>query len=263
MTTLMADYEEHRALFRALLTDDCDRRILLFRGVSGVGKSALLRACVAEARQRAKQIHCVPIQLKDSAISVAEVFYRLGDEMGWEHFPRFLEQVAAFQQTPSVKIEKNVMLGQAQTISVALHAEHQADRSHRQAALTDACFQDLRALPKPLLLVLDTYEIATSDVQQWLSGPFLVRAAKTIQVRVLIAGQSTPNLLEHDFEWGYCCQAQEMHGVHEAEHWLPIVHHFYPHVPHEMAMFLLRTVCRANQGRPEAIMKVIQAVEWA
>ncbi|MBE2197834.1 MAG: ATP-binding protein [Anaerolinea sp.] len=262
MTTLLANYEEHRTLFRALLAADCDKRILLFRGVSGVGKSALFRACVAEARRRAKHLHCVPIQLKDSAISVAEIFYRLGDEIGWDHFPRFLEQVAAFQQTPTVNVEKNVMVGQNQ-ISVALHAENLTDRSHRQVALTDACFQDLRVLPQPVLVALDTYESANSDVQQWLSSPFLVRAAKTTQVRVLITGKSTPNHLDHDFEWGYCCQAQEMRGVHEAEHWLPLVHDLYPHIPHDMAMFLLRTVCRANYGRPEAIMKVIQAVEWA
>lgn len=263
MTTLLANYEEHLTSFRALLADDCDSPVLLFKGASGVGKTALLNACVAEARQQAKQIHCVPIQLRESAISVAEIFYRLGDEISWPQLPRFVAQVTAFQKTPTVNIDKNRMLGQNQEISVALHAESPTDRNYRQAALTDACFHDLRALPKPLLLVLDTYEDASTDVQQWVDGPFLARAAKTAQVRVLVAGQKTPDSHTHHFEWGHCCQNQDLFGVHEAQHWLPVVHHLYPRIPDDMALFLLKTACRAYQGRPEAIMKVIQAVEWA
>ena len=257
MTKLLANYEEHRDLFRALLMDDCHHRILLFRGESGVGKTALLNTCIAEAGQRAKQIQCVPIQMRESAVSVAEVFYRLGNRVGWSAMPRFVAEVAAFQKTPTVHIEKNRMVGQNQ-ISVALHAENLADRHHRQAALTDACFQDVRALPHPLLLVMDTYEKANNDVRQWLDGPFLARVAQTPQVRTLVAGQEIPE--PHNIEWGFCCQAQDLYGVREAQHWLPIVVamdrviEFEELDPHSW----MAGICYALKGRPKDIMQVIE-----
>jgi hypothetical protein len=49
---------------------------------------------------------------------------------------------------------------------------------------------------------MDTYEDATTDVQQWISGPFLARTAMVNQVRVLIAGQSVPD--SNNIEWGQC-----------------------------------------------------------
>lgn len=255
MTTLLANYEEHRAFFRALLADECSSRVLLFKGDGGMGKTTLLTACMAEARQRAKQIHCVPIQLRESAVNVAEIFYRLGDQIGWPHFPQFVEQVAAFQETPTVNIEKNRMLGQNH-ISVALHAEQPTDRTYRQAALTDACFKDLHMLSKPLLMVLDTYEAATTDVRQWFDGPFLARAARTPLVRVLVAGRETPD--PHNIEWGHCCQAQDLFGVHEAQHWLPVVAAMGRFIDVPDPHSWMAGICHALKGRPKDIMQVIE-----
>ena len=118
-------------------------------------------------------------------------FYRLGGRVGWERLDQFVNQVAAWQEIPNVAIQDNRMLGQNQ-INVALQVENQAERAGRRAALTDAWFADLQQFSQPLLLVLDTYEQATTEVQEWIDGPFLARAAQAQQVRVLLAGKKCP-----------------------------------------------------------------------
>ena len=255
MTTVLANYGEHLALFRTLLADDCRQSVLLFRGESGVGKTALLNACVTEAKRKADEIHCVSIQLRYAYVSIAEIFYRLGGYIGWPHLANFMARVAAFQEAPTINIEKNWMVGQNH-ISVALHAESPADRQLRQAALTDAFFHDLRALSQPLLIVMDTYEDAHTEVQQWLDGPFLSRVAQTLQVRVLVAGQQVPDA--HNIEWGFCCQAQDLYGVHEAAHWLPVVAAMNRIIPAPDPHSWLAGICHALKGRPNAIMQIIE-----
>ncbi|MBE9472160.1 MAG: ATP-binding protein [Chloroflexi bacterium] len=253
MTTLLADYDRERQAFEALLTPDCRKRILLFCGASGCGKTTLLSACL---EQVPAAIPCIPIQLRGSAVSVAEVFYRSGHRLSWERLSRFTAQVATLQGVPQVQIDHNWLLGINNRISVALHAEEPTDREHRRAALTEAWFQDLQAFDHPVLMALDTYEQATAAVTAWIDGPFLSRVAQVSQLRVLLAGQEVPEA--HNIEWGHCCTAHHLCGVPEAEHWWPIVEAMNRRVNVPDPRSWLAGVCHALGGRPKEIMQVIQ-----
>ncbi len=250
MTTLLADYERERQAFDALLSPDCRERILLFCGESGGGKTPLLAACL---ERMPTTIPCIPIQLRGSAVGVAEIFYRAGRRLDWKRLPHFTGRVAALEGVPQVQVDGNWLRGINNSINVALRAENPADQKQRRAALTDAWFQDLSAFDHPVLVALDTYEQAPADVADWIGGPFLARVEHTPSLRVLLAGQTVPAL--PNIEWGHCCVDHELLGVPEAKYWLPVVEAMQRYIP---STDWLAGVCYALDGNPA---KIIQAIE--
>lgn len=252
MTTL-ANYAEERQIIEQFLAGATAERILLVRGVSGSGKTTLLNECRATLPTG---ITLIPLQIRGSAVGVAEVFYRVVERLGKEHFSAFAAQVAQFQAAPSVHVGRNIM--HSSSITVALQAENQTDRQHRQAALTAAWFEGIRAWGRPLIVTLDTFEQATTETQEWLEGPFLARVGHSSQLRVLIAGQKVPEAV--NIEWGWCCRTRELLGVPQAQHWLPVVEDMQCAIPTDHPEIWLSGVCHGLGGLPDSIMKVISAL---
>ena len=237
------------------MKDDCRERILMFRGASGSGKTHLVNACLEELPTNIQYMH---FNCKESAVSTAEVFYRGGYTLSWERLPCFLEQVAALSGAARVEIEHNRFMGIGNQINVALKAESLVDRDERRAALTSAWFEDLRTFESIMLISFDTFEQATSEFREWISGPFLFRAAQAEALRVLIAGQQTPDRREHAGEWGRCCQTFDLYGVQEALHWLPVVDALGYLVPARDPLSYMQAVCSLLKGKPDDIMNWIQ-----
>jgi|SoiMetStandDraft_2_1073263.scaffolds.fasta_scaffold33418_2 energy-coupling factor transporter ATP-binding protein EcfA2 len=256
MTTPLANYEDERRAFEALLEPECQTRILLLHGASGCGKTTLL----TYYRQRVPPSWlCLSIQLRSSAVSIAEIFYRAGRVLTWERFPTFMTQVADFQELPTVQIDHNQIIGMDNRITVALTTGDPADRGQRQTALTDAWFDDLSRFQRPVLILFDTYNDAITDVQEWLSGPFLARTEQAQSVRIVIAGQQVPD--HHNIEWGHCCTLRQLYGVREARHWMPVVQNMQRLIPFDNPEAWLAGVCHALEGDPQKIMKVIEGLQ--
>jgi hypothetical protein len=250
MSILLADYHEETDSFLELLESECERRILIFHGESGTGKTTLFRACQSRIPDH---VHHLPIQLRGHAVGVDEIFSRAGGLVGWESWPGFTERVV--DMTPHIEIEDNFLRGINNRISVALHAESPVDRKQRRVDLTEAWFSDTRDLDQPLLMMLDTYEEATEDVADWISGPFLARSVDCENLRVVIAGQEVPD--EHNIEWGNCCNRYELYGVREAKYWLPVIEALGLEIPAENPLDYMAGICHAFDGRPDEIMKCI------
>jgi hypothetical protein len=166
--------------------------------------------------------------------------------------------VADLQGIPKIQINRNWLGGINNHISVALQNESQDVREHRRVALTEAWFDDLRNFDQPVLFALDTYEQATIEVQEWISGPFLSRASQSQQVRVLVAGQKVPD--EKNIEWGHCCETRHLYGVPEAEHWLPVVQAMGRYFPDSNPLSWLAGACHISKGNPSMIMQMIQTL---
>ena len=254
MSIPFADYQNERQTFDALFQPACQKRILMFCGESGSGKTSLLEYCLDRVPQSITQ---VPIQLRGSSVGVAEIFHRSGDTLNWNHFPNFAERVGELQGISKIQIKSNLLLGKNH-ISVAMQGESQDVREHRRVALTDAWFDDLRSFDQPILFALDTYEQATIEVQEWISGPFLARASRSEQVRVLVAGQTVPD--KKNIEWGRCCETHHLNGVPDAEHWLPVVQGMKRRIPANDPLSWLACLCQVFNGRPAEIMKYIQGL---
>ncbi|MBM4460941.1 MAG: ATP-binding protein [Chloroflexi bacterium] len=255
MTTIIADYEAERQAVLDLFQPSCDCRIVLLCGASGSGKTTLLTHC----RERVpSSIFHLPVQLRGSTTTAAEVFYRAGRHLTWDRLPHFTGHVAGMLGGASIKVDRNFVAGIGNHINVALYAEQPLEREHRRVALTEAWFDDLVALPQPFLVFFDTYEQATAEMKEWLCGPFLARAAQVSALRVVIAGQEVPEA--RNIEWGHCCQEHYLHGVQEASAWLPVVQQLgrYIHAPDPVSY--LMGICDACKGDPGKIIKWIEAL---
>jgi len=252
---MLADYETERHAFKTLLQEDCPERILLLHGKSGSGKTTLISHC---KKTIPEAIPCIPIELKESTVNIAEIFYLSGRCLDWKNLTNFTDHVAYLQGMAHVQIDHNFIRGINNRINVAIHAESQIDRDHRRAALTEAWFNDLEAFDRPVLFIIDTYEKGTTEVQRWINGPFLARTAMVNQVRVLIAGQSIPDA--NNIVWGQCSITQRLIGVPEAHHWLPVVKTMNRYIPGVDPLSWLAGVCHALKGQPDEIMKIIEAL---
>ncbi len=256
MKSACANYEREQALYRGLFAEVCETKILFYRGESGTGKTTLLQACQADLQRFEERMLHVPIQLRSRTVGVAEIFYRLAGRVGWEQLPRFRSQVEGFQNMSSVSINSNFLVGDNQKIAVALHGGDPADGPHRRAALTDAWFGDLEDLPRPLLLLIDTYEAANHEVRDWIAGPFLGRAAHVERMRVILAGREVPDA--NNIEWGSCCRSCDLTGILNARHWLPVVEAMNRYIDVPDPLSWLTGVCQALDGRPKDIMQLLE-----
>lgn len=255
MSTPFANYHKQRAAFGALFVDDCCKRILLLKGGSGSGKTCLLQTCLSEATSVVQPIN---IQLRGSAVSVTEIFSRSAKRLGWEKLTQLnqcAQELAA--HAPQIQVTGVQQQGETNNLRIALNVQNPGDREYRQTLLTDAWFADVEVLCEPLVMVFDTYEQATSEVQNWLSGPFLSRIAECTTVRVAIAGQNVPDA---GIEWNTCHILHELFGVKEAREWLPVVAALGKKVPVEPAEIWLAGICHALDGRPSEIMEIVKAL---
>jgi hypothetical protein len=255
---IMADYEAPRSAFEQLFQPECGHPILLLRGTSGSGKTTLLAHCCAQIPSAI--IH-VPIQLRGSAVSVSEIFSRAGKILSWARLPQFTDRIANLEGVPSVKIDRNWISGINNRIIAVLHAEKEGDREQRRATLTEAWFDDLAALEQPILMLFDTFEHASGEVQDWLSGPFLARVVRTFRVRVIVAGQFVPDM--NNIEWGVQAKLHDLYGVLDACHWMPVIEKMRRRIPFASPEVWFAGVCHALKGKPDAIMKVIQGLPEA
>jgi energy-coupling factor transporter ATP-binding protein EcfA2 len=252
--SMLADYEAERQAFEALLARECAQRILLVQGVSGCGKTALLNAC---QRTLPREIRHVPVQFRDNATGMAEIFSRTVRSLGGlEYLPHFAQAVDTLSHLTQVRLQDIHQRGSGNRISLALRTDDPHEREKRRVRLTETWFEDVQAQQPHLLLIMDTYEKAVTEVKDWLSGPFLARVADTSAVRVVIAGQEVPD--PHNIEWEHCCTYRELYGVVEAQYWLPVMQALGRRVPVEPPLVYLAGICSALRGHPGEIMKLIQ-----
>jgi energy-coupling factor transporter ATP-binding protein EcfA2 len=257
--SILADYQNERQAFDALLHTHCDKRILVFYGESGSGKTSLLSHCRERARQQ-EGIFCVNIDLKGTAVSVAEIFSRTGDRLGWERLSNLQQQVADLQNLPGIsgaEMDRIRQTGFGNQINVTLQVNDPTDREQRRVALTESLFEDIKGFEHPVVFIFDTFEQASTEVQDWVGGSFLARVERVHQVRILVAGQRVPD--ENNIDWGYCCTTHHLRGVPQAEHWLPIVEAMELRVPAPDPLSWLRGICGVLKGQPSEIMKYLKA----
>jgi hypothetical protein len=239
-----ANREAELALFDQMLAGQTRERILLLEAEGGLGKTTLLNEF---ARRCPAHVPCAPLDLKGSTTGLHEVFYRLCDALGWEHFPAFADQVEGLGR---VTVDGNVVIGWGNKIEAALRSPDEGDRAARRAELTRAFFDDLRTMKRRLLFIFDTFEKAPPELGEWLSGDFLAYAHHTPDLIVVVAGRQAP---EESIEWGDSC-IRRLVRVRDPEPWRIYAERIGAVLP---SPEWIRAFCDLLDGHPLEIAKAL------
>jgi hypothetical protein len=214
----LANRKTEIELFRAMLKNTTETRILLIQASSGKGKTNLLENFTHEC----DGVCLVTLNCKNAEKGISEVFGVFRQELGADTFSQFNATYA--QLRSSVNVAGNSAGGDINVgISSLLNVENEQTRQLNLARLEEAFFEDLHAVCQTMIVVIfDTFESAPSDLQRWLSGGFLRNAARHPHLRVVIGGQSVP---EGGIEkWERACERRTLDDILDVDEWMEYVH---------------------------------------
>ncbi len=240
---LPADRENELNLFTRMISGQVDERILLIKATGGRGKSTLLKVFV---RHCAGKPH-VPVDLKGRTFGLHEIFYQICDTLGWSNFDGF---AAAVSNLANVTIARNTLIGRP-TIQVALHADDEDSRNARRTALTQAFFDDLRALPRPPILLFDTFDATPPEVSEWFSQTFLPHAYRSPKLVVVIAGREVP---VETIAWS--CHLYHLPPIDDHQSWQT----YCEQTGLTLHVEGVKVLCVLFKGHPDDIDKALSAV---
>lgn len=247
--TLLANYEKEQALLSEFVRSDTEPNILLLQGESGSGKSSLVAHCLTIA----PEMPSLWLTLESEGDSIPTLFNSMGGRCGWEKLPRFTRTVAGLLETSDSVDDPVWQMGMHRHLRQIGRIADLESRLSRYQLLSDAWFADAMQFETPFLLAIDGYESAATLFDRWFRQDFLVGAANSRQMRVLVAGQKPPAV---QTAWSFCASLQELTGVHKAQDWLTWAEKAGYQVP---SLEVLAGVVLALKGNPSQIIEVIQA----
>ena len=138
MTLTIANYQEEQAQFNALLEPTSARRILMYQGESGCGKTHLVEWCIEQVPAHMRYLS---VQLRGSDTTAAHIFYRLGRSIGWDRLSTFNQHIANLVQKPAAN-NQAWSLEMRRHLDGLLQKSEPAVRKQHRATITDAWFAD-------------------------------------------------------------------------------------------------------------------------
>lgn len=242
----IANRTRELVLFQKMVTGQHPAKILLIEAASGMGKSWLLRKfrehCAAPTRT-------VSLDLKGAELGIPYIFNWVCEELGYTQFPKFQTELRQMV-SGAINFANNQMEGE-QTIQIALNVD-ETTRKYRLSALQRAFFEDLGGLDYPVVLLLDTFQLAVTELQNWIESELLRRASRLSNLIVVVAGQQVPNpenINWYDFR-EYCC----LKPIEDEEAWFEFAKGINPRFE-EAA---IKAFVRALRGNPRNIHLILQ-----
>ena len=170
------DRDEELRIFRRLLRGDHPGHMLLIQAGQGMGKTALMEEFYSQSEQYPRAL----IDLRPLDYTPAQVLGELS--AGLETTVKGLGGVAAFPQYTEQRARASPGGRYTDTGFASVQREPDGDLGHASLAekaalqiITDAFFSDLDAVIQKygrVVLIVDTFEKASIDVSQWVTGLF-------------------------------------------------------------------------------------------
>jgi hypothetical protein len=180
--SLIADREVETQQFRNVISNEVPERVLLLFGPSNRGKSTLLkefRVILSATPGIASAVG----NLKDGA-SLRSLILKLAEDLAPISYN--------FQKLCSSKTETG---------------------SRELSALFETALSNI---PKPTVLLVDTFEDATVECKEWFEESLLPFIRRSDSVRLVVAGHAVPNPIE---PWNDICQRVDVGPINKAKYW--------------------------------------------
>lgn len=207
----LANRKPELDLFAQMVARQTPKRILLIEAESGLGKTDLLARF---GRDCPPNTLLVRVDLKAAQSGIAYVFWRVREDMAQIDFPRFSAEVKQLLRGENVRVANNWVLGK-QDIQVVLSGDDQT-RAFRLTALQEAFFEDLRDINQTVVIILDTFNAAVAELENWVGGGFLAAAVRTPRLVVIVAGQRVPS---PNIEWIDHYERRHLERIYDADAW--------------------------------------------
>lgn len=253
MKQYLANRHQQLDLFREMAAGQSRKQILLIEAESGFGKTELLKQFPVVCPDH---VCCVPIDLKAAKEEgVSYLLSRVRRRVGACHFPTLDRVILQFLKGTSFEGQDIYMVGEKQQFQVILTGDPDS-RRFRLARLREAFCQDLRDLDQQVVMILDTFNEASPELETWIIG-FLAEVSETPNLRVVLAGQRVP---QPTIEWSDCCELTRLEPIDQEEDW----YGYATAVRLPLEREAIKAVVRLMKGNPQMIRNALQdlAKEW-
>lgn len=224
-----------------------DCRILLIEGKSGMGKTSLL----TRFKQRCPEhVEYVPFDCK-GVVSVAAFLSQVVVDLGRNRFPTFMKKVKNFVQG-GVDFSENDIDAEKMTIAINSDVDP-AMQAHRLEQLQQAFFDDFSVLKDKVVITLDTYQLATEPLQEWIESKWLRAVERQLDnVTTVIAGQSVPESI-HNSVWGDECEHFKLAPIFEVTAWCQ----FCSDLQLDLPETAIKAIALGCQGHPANVHQML------
>ena len=187
---VLADRERESDLFLRMITGQSPERLLLLRGESGHGKTALLNEFYRHASKLLGPKACAVVDLK-LCPPIEEVFQNLRVQLGDHILPEFSK------------------------------CEHPGEQDAFRL------LRDLQNSRYPVLLLFDTYQDASDHVQKWVLR-LLHNSTLAPGLVVVITGKQVPSA--ENATWAALATQCELRGISDVRYWHEFVVRKWKHL---------------------------------
>ncbi|NER23705.1 MAG: hypothetical protein F6J96_23975 [Symploca sp. SIO1C2] len=215
-------------------------KILLIQAPVGFGRRRLWKKFV-EKYSSELEMHCIPISLQVAARKgrrhlLDSVSVRLGSQ----YFPNLEITEKNYWQKREEFLK---YLPEQIDLEDYRNNPYRKQLSHLWTEVTQAFFTDLRQLNQQVVIFLNEFEEANNELQDWMTGDFLLGAIATPRLAVVIAGDSVP---QATVEWDDYCENLYLQEIWDVAAWYQYCQERGLHLSREE----VEEAVNANKGHP-------------
>jgi hypothetical protein len=244
------DRDKEREIFAQMIENQTTFHILLIEAESGMGKTTLLNEYL-ELSEGLKTANVNLKQARNFTLGdiLAEICHGYGPVSQFTAFTDKCTEILdranrSFRSPDQVFTVINGLMDE-------LREQYPIKYKNNRRELTDAFLADLNvmheAVQHPLLLIIDSYELAFDPVKEWIEEDLCIQSRWKPWFICVIAGIQTPQTAIHDW-----CEKHTLQGL-SPEH----VREYILSVKPETEEILIEYVIKHSKGNPQKLQLMV------